>query len=405
MISILIIIPYEEIYPPMNGGMQRCFNILNQLAKHFEVTVIINQDKESFLKSGEDYPDIKNVKVYSTEEANKSKDLFSFFPEKIANAIRYRWIKKSLSETTDSKLLEYYPLLKKILKAHSFDAVILENLSTINATDIIRKYAGNTKIIYDAHNVDSNLAVGTAHQPGIIKLEKTLYATVDAVFACSENDRADFLEMNKNKLTVAIIPNGVNVGNYYNEGVLKDVPRYIIFCGALWTAPNREGLLWFYNKIWSKVRDAFPHLKLLVVGSGQIPGSFQPLLSDSSLIFTGAVDDVKPWYNKAAVSIVPLLTGSGTRLKILEAMSYGLPVVSTSKGAEGIEYSNGEDIIIAVKENDFAESLINILTNKQKRISMSEKARKLVTEKYDWDVTGDKMRSFMNGKVLQNENS
>jgi glycosyltransferase involved in cell wall biosynthesis len=398
--SILIIIPYEAIYPPINGGMQRCFNILYQLAKYFDVTAIISQDKKTFLESGGDYPEMKNVKVYSTRSVKKPKDIFSFFPEKIENALRYRWIKKSLTETTDSKLLEYYPLLKKILKKQSFDAVILENLSTINATDIVRKYGGNTKIIYDAHNVDSNLSMGTAHLPGILKLEKNLYAKVDAMFTCSEKDRADFLELNQHKLPVAVIPNGVNVGRQFSEGVLQNEPEYIIFCGALWTEPNREGLLWFYNKIWAGVRKAFPDLKLLVVGSGQVPNSFQPLLKDSSLVFTGAVDDVKPWYNKAAVSIVPLLTGSGTRLKILEAMSYGLPVVSTSKGAEGIDYTNGEDIVIADDEKEFSESLKSILIDKQKRISISENGRILVTKQYDWNVIGKSMDIFIN-KIIK----
>lgn len=379
----------------MNGGMQRCFNILHQLANHFEVTAIIHQDKEGFLKSGEEYPAMRNIKVYSTQDADKPKHVFNLFPEKVENAIRYRWIKKSFSETTDSKLLEYYPLLKKVLKSQSFDAVVLENLSTINASDIIRKYGGNTKIVYDAHNVDSNLAARTVNHSGILKLEKNLYSKVDAVFACSENDRIDFLEMNQKKLPVAVIPNGVNVGSLYTDAVLQDEHEYIIFCGALWTTPNREGLLWFYNQIWIRVQKEFPHLKLLVVGSGQAPESFQPLLIDASLVFAGAVDDVKPWYNKAAVAIVPLLTGSGTRLKILEAMSYGLPIVSTSKGAEGIEYRNGVDIIIADKESDFANQLINLLKNKDQRKEIQHAGRKLVEDKYDWNIIGKNLEDFL----------
>ena len=134
----------------------------------------------------------------------------------------------------------------------------------------------------------------------------------------------------------------------------------------------------------------------MVVGSGNIPESLHPLLNDASIHFTGAVEEVRPWYNKAAVAIVPLLSGSGTRLKILEAMGLGLPVISTSKGAEGIAYSNGQDIIIADTETDYAAALINLLDSKQTRINIQQNARKLAQAIYDWDVVGISLASYLN---------
>jgi glycosyltransferase involved in cell wall biosynthesis len=140
----------------------------------------------------------------------------------------------------------------------------------------------------------------------------------------------------------------------------------------------------------------FPELKLLIVGSGQLPEGFEPLMIDPSLVFTGSVADVKPFYEKAAVAIVPLLNGSGTRLKILEAMSFGLPVVSTAKGAEGIDYSEGMDILLANDEIEFANKLTSLLENKEKRILMSKAGRELVEKKYDWNLIGKLMCNFIN---------
>jgi glycosyltransferase involved in cell wall biosynthesis len=385
----------------MNGGMQRCFHVIHQLAKYFELTAIIHQDKESFLKAVKEYPAIANIKVYSTTDSPLIKDIFSLLPIKLGNGLRYRWIKKEFKNSADGSFLRYYLLLRELLKQHTYDAIILENLNTINAVSVIRKYDKRVPIIYDAHNVDSNLSTGTVHQQGIVKIESTLFKKVNAIFTCSEKDRKEFIKMNRNQLPVTVIPNGVSIENQlYNKGVNETSPQYIIFCGALWTSANQEGLLWFYEKIWQEIKMTLPQLKLLVVGGGQTPDIFQPLLRDPSLVFTGAVEDVKPWYNKAAVAIVPLLSGSGTRLKILEAMSFGLPVISTSKGAEGIEYKNGNDIIIEDKEKDFSRSLINLINDKRKRILISETARRMINKRYDWDLIGNKIVHFINFEFI-----
>lgn len=403
MKSILVILPYLQIYPPINGGMQRCFHILHQLAKYFEVTAIIFQDKESFLVSTISYPAINNVKIYSTHNQQATKDLFSLLPKKIEKSIRYRWIKKSLSVSADGNFLKYYSVLRKLLSENIYDAVILENLASINAVDTIRKYGGKAKILYDAHNVDSKLGVTYVEKfgmkkeylKGIQKAEENMHATVDAIFACSKEDRNDFLIMNQKPISIEIIPNGVNVEDIYNDGVMEDEPTSILFCGSLNSDPNSEGLLWFYNNCWKKVKEKFPLLKLLVVGSGEMPISLLEMNKDNSIIFSGMVDDVRPWYNKASIVIVPLLSGSGTRLKILEAMSLGVPVVSTTIGAEGIEYTDKNNIEIYDSPEHFSNGIIEMLGDKTKRLKIKENARRLVEEKYDWDIIGFKLKEFL----------
>jgi glycosyltransferase involved in cell wall biosynthesis len=206
--------------------------------------------------------------------------------------------------------------------------------------------------------------------------------------------------MNDGQLKVGVVPNGVSVpAKKYNEAVNEQIPRFLIFCGSLWSIPNAEGLHWFCKRIWPLVLNEFPGLKLLVVGVGELPEKYAEAYNTPSTEFTGAVDDVKPWYNKAAISVVPLLTGSGTRLKILEAMGMGVPIISTAIGAEGIDYTDGREIVIADKESDFANKVIALLKNKVQRINMSKEARKLVSVQYDWNVVGDKMTCFLNDEL------
>ncbi|MDQ2719744.1 MAG: glycosyltransferase family 4 protein [Bacteroidota bacterium] len=404
MEKVLAIVPYYSIYPPMNGGMQRCFNILHQLAKHFELTAIIHQDKNEFLQSLNEFPAITSAKIFSTRDFN-SKDVFSILPSKFEKALRYRWYKKQIFGSADGNVILYYPILKNLLKTQKFDVVILENLATLNAISLIRKYDKSVKIIYDAHNVDTNLAKAALEKSEIkliraeqiYKAEATLYQQVNAIFTCSPDDKKGFLGLNKGKLKIEVVPNGVNIPEkFYNAAVQKDKAEYILFCGSLWSLPNAEGLHWFCKKIWPLVLNEFPDLKLLVVGNGELPEKYSDGYDTPSIEFTGAVADVKSFYNKASISVVPLLTGSGTRLKILEAMGLGVPVISTTIGAEGITYSDGSDILIADNENHFAEKIIYLLKDKQKRLTISRNAKKLVEENYEWNVIGERLKNFIN---------
>lgn len=389
----------------MNGGMQRCFHILHQLALHFKVTAIINQDKEGFEKSLVAFPALSSVNIYSTKNEKEHSDLFSFFPYRIKNALRYRWYKRSFADTTDSNFLLYYPVLKKVLKKKKFDLVILENLDTINAVDIIRRYDKNVPVFYDAHNVDSQLAeekaakgiLPLAFMHSIKKTESNLYKTVDGILTCSTKDLIEFKEINQGQLNGQVVPNGVFLeDDLFADEVQSENPKYIMFCGSLNYEPNTDGLNWFYDQIWPIVQTQFPTLQLLVVGSGNLPDHLIHLTRDSSLYFTGRVEDVKPYYNKAAVAIVPLQSGSGTRLKILEAMNFGVPVVSTSKGAEGIVCKHEVDILIANEKNHFALAIIDLCNNKDKRLFIQKNGRELMKRNYDWNIIGMMMYDFIN---------
>jgi len=409
MKRILLICPFKDIYPPVVGGSQRYFHIIHQLSRFFDLSIIIFQDEISFRKAVIEYPAIAKVKIYSTQDYPSIKDLFSLLPPKFENAFRYRWIKKNLFGTADGNFLKYYPLLKKVLQQQTFDAVILENLSTLNSLPVLKKYGRKAKVIYNAHNVDSHLANVGINNWGVKKeylkqieeTERNFGKMVDAVFTCSEKDRSDLIAMNNGNLLAGVVPNGVAIPTIlYDLSVRLDKPGYIIFCGALWTEPNSEGLNWFCKEVWTLIRMEFPGLKLLVVGSGELPQKFAELRKIDSLEFTGRVEDVKPWYNKAAISVVPLINGSGTRLKVLEAMGLGVPLVSTKKGAEGIEYTNGKDILIADTAAEFADTVIELLKDKEKRISISQAARKLAEVKYDWNIVGDSMAKFLKGRIL-----
>lgn len=396
MKSILVIIPYR-VFPPVNGGMQRCFHILLQLAAHFDVTLIIRQKEEELSPALTVYPVLNRVTIRSTFQQQNKRDVFSVLPHRYQNALRFRWYKKAFNGSADIFFLDYYHLLRSILKKRVFDFVILENLATINAVSIIRQFSASTKIIYDAHNVDSYLAFQTGNKyfKVIRKSESCLWKKTDAVIACSKNDLKDLQLLNKGRLKGSVIPNGVLFSNNCCGAINSDRPEYILFCGSLDYHPNAEGLLWFYINCWEAIKEVLPNIKLLVVGSGQRLQCLDVMDIDKTVIFTGWVDDVFFYYDKACLGIVPLLTGSGTRLKVLEAMALGLPLVSTAKGAEGIEYTDHVNIVIADKEDDFKNAVIELLNDKAKRIRLQKSARELIKKQYDWNIIGNSLADYL----------
>jgi glycosyltransferase involved in cell wall biosynthesis len=397
MKSVLIIVPFENIYPPVNGGMLRSINLLDQLAKHFELTAVIRQSKASFLKAVKEFPALGNCTVVSSHDWSYKPDLFSFLPQKIATAVRYRYWNRSLSGPAEANFLQMYPILTDLLHRKKFDFIILEDLAILNIAKIIRRFQPHVPIVYDAYNVNTRLAEASFQQGHTNKktveltrqAENNLTNVVDAIFTCSHDDLVQLGEMNQGKLTGVVIPNGVTINPLPTAmAVNEPTANNVFFCGSLNYHPNFEGLHWFYEKVWPIIRKDYPQAKLTVVGSGSPAAQLANLQNDDSVMFAGMVPDVNPYYEQAAVSIVPLLSGSGTRLKILEAMSKGVPIVSTSVGAEGINYEEGKDILIANDINEFAQKVISLLKNKEKRIQIQQNARELVIKHYDWNKIG-----------------
>ncbi|QCR22171.1 glycosyltransferase family 4 protein [Pontibacter sp. SGAir0037] len=405
MATILTIIPYS-FYPPVNGGALRCFYLLREMARYHTIYVLTTQDPEDFHHQGEpEFPD--NVCIISTYGANKYHSIFNILPSRIADALNYRYIVRSVSATANETLLRSYSTLQKLLHEQSFDIIFYESLNALGLFgDIIRRKTPTAYHLYDAHNVDSRLWLQQAKAQKIKKLkayakdalslEEKLYKKANAFFCCSEEDYRKLTFLNKNKIQGVVIPNGVDLAEKpLDERNDKHLSKQLIFCGSLDYLPNMEGLLWFYEKVYPMVKGKIPGVSLTIIGSNSQPNTFQNLMNDSSVDFVGRVRRVVPYYHRSAIAIAPLLSGSGTRLKILEAMSLGNPVVSTKVGAEGILYNNGEHLLIADSAEQFAEQIASLLSDSLKFNTMRTQAYELVKANYNWKMIGDLVNNYI----------
>src|ERR1041385_1476993 len=204
----------------------------------------------------------------------------------------------------------------------------------------------------------------------------------DHVLAVSQTDRDFFAaQLPPEKLT--IIPTGVDVEYFQPQG--KPVENTLVFTGSMDWLPNEDGIFYFMQEILPKIRQEIPEVTLTVVG--RKPSARMLALAAERPVeirLTGWVDDIRPFLAEGAVCIVPLRIGSGTRLKIFEAMAMGKAVVSTTIGAEGLPVRNEEDLLLADSPEAFARNVVMLLRDDQTRERLGSAARELVQSKYSW---------------------
>ena len=185
---------------------------------------------------------------------------------------------------------------------------------------------------------------------------------------------------------VRVIPNGVDC-DYHSPSDAPRVPAQLIYTGALTYSANYDAMRYFAASIYPLIREEVPEASLVITGSHKGVDLSQ-LSLDPSVRLTGYVDDVRPWVQASRVCVVPLRQGGGTRIKILEAMALGTPVIATSKGMEGLDVVAGEHLLVADEPADFTRQTLRLLRDEALARSLAERARELVVEHYDWRAIG-----------------
>jgi glycosyltransferase involved in cell wall biosynthesis len=224
--------------------------------------------------------------------------------------------------------------------------------------------------------------------------ERRLTALADHVLTVSDEDRRSFLEfLPEDKLTT--IPTGVDL-DYYRPPESSSPGRSLVFTGSMDWLPNEDAIIYFAAEILPLIRQRIPDVTLSVVGRRPTRKVLALAEANPAVRVTGAVDDIRPYVHEAAVYVVPLRIGGGTRIKIFEAMAMGSAVVSTSIGAEGLPVTHGQDILLADTPETFAIQTIGLLTNLTERDRLGRTARRLVESRYGWpEVTGVLERVLM----------
>ena len=212
--------------------------------------------------------------------------------------------------------------------------------------------------------------------------ERKYLHLADKVLTVSETDRdafASFVDADK----LAVIPTGVDV-NYFQPLPTEEKANSLVFTGSMDWLPNEDAILYFVDAILPLIKRECSDVSLEVVGRNPSLKLLALTKREQSVRLTGWVDDIRPFVARAAVCIVPLRIGGGTRLKIFEAMAMSKAVVSTSVGAEGLPVQSGENILVTETPRDFAQAVLSLLRDPNQRQRLGASARALVQEHYSW---------------------
>jgi polysaccharide biosynthesis protein PslH len=294
-------------------------------------------------------------------------------------------------------------VLEKTLRAGNFDSIQVEGVHLARYLPVIREAAPDAAVIADWHNIESEIVsrYASTNESAARRLfarrtaqlleraESTLLTACDQHTVASDRER-DTLQRRSPAAVVGTVPNGVDVSYYAQTGgAVSDACRDILFVGSMDYHANIDAVQWMVRDGWPKIRSVNPGLRLVIAGRKPAPSVLA--LACEDVLVTGTVEDVRPFYARALVVVVPLRVGSGTRLKILEAMAAGVPVVSTTLGAEGLRVEDGVNILVADTGDEIATAICRLATRPEWRDRLVRAARDLVTKAYDWAGLGTQL--------------
>lgn len=228
---------------------------------------------------------------------------------------------------------------------------------------------------------------------GLGTYELDMYRSVDRVLVLTAQERLGLLRQGSG-LRLSVIPAGVDTDYFAPQPEVTRDP-IVLFSGHYEVEANRDAVLWFATRIWPLVREQHPGVRFHVVGPSVTPLLRDLARRDPSIVVTGEVEDLRPYLHRAQVFVCPVRIGSGLRVKVLEAMAAGVPVVTTSLGAEGIPIQPGDTCLMADQPPMMASYISLLLRDEELRNRLSLQARQLVSERFAWDRCIDQLESVL----------
>ena len=397
-------------YPPMGGAALRNWQNINIMLYFGSVGVISIQENSS--KDNAKYPYPPKVSLWKNYYVSKmeSKNPLWLW-QKIKNKLwflqtqAHPWTNKLYSEKVAQEL-------EQVLQEFKPQIIVFEELWLFPYLKKLKSC--KCHFIYDTHNIEASLRKEIYGSLQGIKskiksallltkiraIESSFIRQVDQVWVCSDNDAALIQKLYGKKSHLQIVPNGINISDYNTIRLgncplpknLQITPHTIIFTAAFGYKPNGVAAQILTEQIYPKLQKIYPDCCLLLVGREPTKQMKEAAKNTPGIIVTGKVPDVRPYLAAASVVVVPLLEGGGTRLKILEAFAAGRPVVSTSKGAEGLKAQNGEHLLIRDNIEDIVVGVGQLWSDPSLTQRLTDAGYELVKGEYSWQAVGKEIQ-------------
>lgn len=375
-------------FPPREGHQLRSWHLLDALASRHEVHLL------SFLRA-DDLPDepgpwrdrLASVETFRIPAEDSRVSLAAAVARGTLGASPFLAAKYSVPRMR-ARLAEL---------SRSSDLVHVDMLALMGNADVVPSHV---PLVMNAHNVEHRLLEAragieanpfarrflAAQAPKLRAFEQAACRRCDAVLACSTDD-AEALASLAPGTRLQVVPNGVDLDA--NRPSEQAPTGDLVFVGQMGWFPNRDGVEWFLREVFPRIQALRPGTRFTLVGKAQgldVPAELAPHVT-----LAGFVPDLRPYVHDAAVYVVPLRAGSGTRLKVLEAMALGKAIVTTHVGSEGIELVDGESALYADDADAFAARVVELLDDPARVAALGRAARERADAKYGWRAIGNSL--------------
>jgi glycosyltransferase involved in cell wall biosynthesis len=386
--------------PPDNGAKRRILATASHFSQYHDLTLVsLRADLPSVMLSSEIHkvPWQDHV-VYARVNSRLQAALIACFSKNSYGQVKY-WNRNLQS------------VVERILTTQHFDCVWVHllNMVTYIKHCFVKSQSGQRQslplFVLDQHNVDEMYyrSFLTSKTNAVWKLfamlemfkaqhlQKRWFPRFDAILCVAPEDLQKTAEYLNRHTGLWLAPNGVDI-EYFQPVTQQELMKrtsILVFGGSLDVTMNQDAVRWFSHSVLPLIKQQVPDVQFYVVGRDP-PPEIRSLADRREITITGTVADVREYYRQATVFVVPLRIGGGTKLKTLEAMAMGLPIVSTAVGAQGLDVKSGRHLYIADSPERFTAYAVGLLKDREKAVSMGAEVRRLVERKYSWrGIMGD----------------
>lgn len=379
---------------PLDGGGQiKSYHTLRLLAREYDVTLL------AFIRRPEETQDIEPLRVLCRDI--RTVLIPRSRARNIASAASALLSGRSFLIGRDS-VPAMHAALAQALAEREYAAIHVDHLQ-------MAQYIpdGPTPpVVLDQHNIEHRIpqrmaqtaganplmrAYAAQEWPKLRRFEIAACRRADHVLTVSDEDRAGLAALAPDvNDRISVVPIGVDL-DYFSSVRRRSGSHTLLSIGTMYWPPNVDSMLYFCGEILPIIRKSIPDVHLNIVGAKPVPAICALAEADPSVTVTGLVPDVRDWAVDCGAFVTPLRSGSGMRVKILNAMAMGLPVVSTSVGAEGIDVQNGYNILLADGTSQFADATIRVIQDISLAQRIADGGRRLMQEHYSWDSVGERL--------------
>ncbi len=372
-------------WPPKDGGAIACMNMTKGFSMlGHEVTVLSMNTSKHHIRIKDMPPHIRSKADFRLVEVPASINWIDAAVNLLFSKMPYN-AQRFISDEFSMELI-------KLLTEKHFDIIQLEGLYLCPYIPVIRKYS-EAKIAYRAHNIEYEIWERTAKlseglrskylrnlSKRIKRFEMNHLNSYDLLVPITDRD-GQILDSLGNIKPRHTSQTGIDFASLVPTARKLEFPS-LFHVGALDWAPNQEGLIWFFDHCWEKIHADNPQLKFYLAGRNA-PDWFERRIKQPGVEYLGEINDAYDFINSKAVMVVPLFSGSGMRIKIIEGMALGKPIVTTDIGTEGIPTQNGTNILIANDAEEFIEAINRLINSRELADQIGKNAIGFIQEKFD----------------------